>query len=87
MSGAWGNGSTWARRKTRKAVLDRDGWICQLQIPGTCAYRADCVHHLAGKAMGDDKDRLVAACTPCNLHVGDPAAGSSDPEHVQRTAW
>ena len=87
MSGAWGKGSTRAWRKLRKAVLDRDGWRCQLRIDGICTVIADCVHHLDGKAMGDDKDRLVAACTPCNLAVGDPAGHGQDPEHVQRTTW
>lgn len=86
MSGAWGKGSTTAWRKTRLTVLNRDRWRCQLNRPG-CKTIADCVHHLDGKAMGDDPDRLVAACTPCNLAIGDPARGKRNPEHVPRTAW
>ncbi len=84
MSGAWGKGSTRRWRAIRKRVLDRDGWRCQVQLPG-CQTIADCVHHLDGKAAGDNPDRCVASCTPCNLTIGDP--GGQDPEHVQRTAW
>ena len=87
MSKGWEGGSTRAWRKIRLAVLNRDGWRCQLQIDGICTTIADCVHHLDGKAMGDNPDRVVASCTPCNLHIGDPAGRGRDPEHVQRTAW
>jgi 5-methylcytosine-specific restriction endonuclease McrA len=87
MSGAWGKGSTRAWRNLRLKILRRDGYRCQLRIPDTCTTIADCVHHLDGKAAGDDPDRLVASCTPCNLHTGDPAGRGHDPEHVSRTAW
>lgn len=85
MSGAWGKGSTRAWRKLRAQILARDGYRCQLKIPGTCKTLATCVHHLDGKAMGDDPARLVASCTPCNLAVGDPTA--HDPSPQPRTAW
>ncbi len=87
MSKGWEGGSTRGWRKIRLAVLQRDHYVCQLRINGVCTYRADCAHHLDGKALGDSPDRCVASCTPCNLHVGDPAGRGSDPEHVQRTAW
>lgn len=87
----WEGGSTWAWRKLRRQVLDRDRWRCQLTIPGTCTTIADCAHHLDGKASGDNPARIVAACTPCNLHVGDPArsggGGARDPDPVPRTSW
>lgn len=84
MSGAWGAGSTRRWRRIRAAVLARDNHRCQLGLEG-CATVADCVHHLDGKAAGDRMDRLVAACTPCNLKVGDPTG--ADPEPTPRTDW
>lgn len=94
----WPAGSTWAWRKTRKPVLDRDRWRCQLRIPGICATIADCVHHTGDRRVtGDNPAYLVASCTPCNLHVGDPTAPrrdpgtqrtmARDPDPVPRTAW
>jgi 5-methylcytosine-specific restriction endonuclease McrA len=90
MSGAWGRGSTRAWRKVRLAVLRRDGYRCQLLIDGVCTTIADCVHHLRGKAHGDSPRDLVASCTPCNLHVGDPLnAGKApaDPAPRPSTTW
>jgi 5-methylcytosine-specific restriction endonuclease McrA len=92
----WEGGSTRAWRKIRAYVLRRDQYRCQLRIAGICKVRANCVHHLDGKALGDDPARCVASCTPCNLHVGDPnrardpqthAITARDPEPKQRTAW
>ena len=93
----WEGGSTREWRRIRAAVLKRDGYICQLKIAGVCTYRADCVHHLYGKDSGDNPRGLVASCTPCNLHVGDPtkpkrnASGrrraAYDPRPQPRTAW
>ena len=101
MPDSWANGSTRTWRKKRRRVLERDRHRCQLKLPAACdctirgcrrfhgcKTRADCVHHLDGKALGDDESRLVAACTPCNLHVGDPAKGAGgDPPPRQVTAW
>jgi 5-methylcytosine-specific restriction endonuclease McrA len=93
MSGAWEGGSTRKWRKIRLEVLQRDRYRCQLRIAGICRTRADCVHHLFGKAAGDAKRGLVAACTPCNLHIGDPGRAPSggkaiiDPPPSPRTAW
>lgn len=96
MSRAWRGGSTRAWRRTRAAVLLRDGYQCKLALPGTwttrdgrtrhCLGRADCVHHRDGKAYGDDLDQLVAACTPCNLKVGDPS-DQPDPPGRSSTRW
>jgi hypothetical protein len=100
VSGAWGSGSTTRWRKIRKRVLERDGWRCQLRLPPACdctlpdckrfhgcKIKADCVHHLDGKAAGDDPNRCVAACTPCNLQIGDPQRTQPDPPIAPRTAW
>lgn len=88
MSGAWGKGSTWAWRKLRLAILRRDGYRCQLRVEGVCTVVADCVHHLYGKAQGDSPRDLVASCTPCNLHIGEPfRAGKTDPAPRPCTTW
>lgn len=97
----WANGSTRTWRKKRRRVLERDRYRCQLRLPAACDCTirgcrrfhgcttiATHVHHLDGKALGDDESRLVAACAACNLHVGDPAkGGGGDPEPARRTAW
>jgi 5-methylcytosine-specific restriction endonuclease McrA len=86
VSGAWGKGSTRAWRKTRAYVLDRDKWRCQVRGPG-CTVYADQVHHLYGKAQGDDPAGLVASCQACNLAVGDPNQGTRDPDPRPGTLW
>jgi 5-methylcytosine-specific restriction endonuclease McrA len=93
-SDGWPGGSTRAWRKIRAAILARDGRQCQLRIEGICRGRADCVHHTAGRAVtGDDPRHLVAACTPCNLHIGDPnrvgggRGKAADPPLQTRTTW
>jgi 5-methylcytosine-specific restriction endonuclease McrA len=85
MSKGWAGGSTWAYRKVRDYVLARDRYACQIQIPGICVARADCVHHTKGRAAtGDDPAYMVAACTPCNLKIGNPAR---DPIGRAMTRW
>jgi len=96
VSGAWTGGSTWRWRKVRAAVLARDGFACRVRVPGAwttprglqrCLGRADCVHHTRGRAVtGDDPRYMVAACTPCNLRVGDPTEGV-DPRPRPGTRW
>lgn len=94
-SRGWVGGSTRAWRKTRLLVLERDGYLCQLRLPGEwtvvvdgetqtrrCTELATQVHHLDGKAAGDDPDRCVAACRNCNLKVGDPTGA-----HHHRPHW
>lgn len=90
MSKAWAGGSTRWWRKIRAAVLlqnqvDNNG-RCTLQIPDVCTGRADCVHHTLGKdTTGDDPRYLVAACTACNLHIGEPT--KHDPQPRPMTKW
>ena len=87
MSGGWGNGSTRAWRKIRLFVLNRDGWTCRLAIPGVCAVKANCVHHTLGRAVtGDNPAFLVAACTPCNLKIGEPGRPRGRTRRVPRPA-
>jgi hypothetical protein len=76
----WKGGSTRAWRKVRLAVLNRDQWRCQLQIPGICTTRATHVHHVRGKQHGDDPAYLLSSCQACNLHIGDPERMEADPD-------
>lgn len=92
----WAGGSTTAWRKVRAAVLTRDNHQCQLRLPGRwrttrgawaqCLGTANCVHHVAGRARtGDNPQWMVAACTPCNLRVGDVT--KADPAPRPLTQW
>lgn len=90
MSKAWKGGSTRRQRAIRAAVLLRDGYRCQIRNPGTwvvkrtgkqarCLGVADQVHHLHGRGRcagcaADLPTHQQAACTPCNLRIGDPSA-------------
>lgn len=88
------NGSTRRRRKINAAVLLRDGGVCMIALPGEwkvwggmarCAGKADCVHHTKGYAVtGDDPRYMVAACSACNLKVGEPKV---DPKPNPLTEW
>ena len=87
MSASWAGGSTRAWRRTRAYVLHRDGYTCRLRLPGcTTAAPAEGghVHHLKGKANGDDPRYLVASCESCNLQVGEP---EPDPTPTPMTKW
>lgn len=95
MSEAWAGGSTRAWRKVRLFVLERDGYRCQVRTERCTAHdrtlpvedrgRADCAHHTLGrKITGDDPRYIVAACTPCNLTIGEPAG---DPRPKMMTKW
>jgi hypothetical protein len=97
MSRAWRRGSTRRGRAINARVRERDGDVCQIRLPGTwlnrrgevqrCRVRADCVHHTQGRAVtGDDPAYMVAACTPCNLKIGDPTR-QPDPLPKPMTRW
>ena len=60
-------GSTRGWRRTRAAVLERDGYVCHW-----CGAHASTVDHLTPRARGggDEHGNLVAACTRCNLTRG-----------------
>lgn len=51
----------------RKAVLERDGYICQ-----HCGQEATEADHVVPKALGgrDEMSNLVASCKPCNTKKG-----------------
>jgi 5-methylcytosine-specific restriction protein A len=54
-------------RKLRLAVLKRDGWRCQLLLPG-CTGRAQAVDHVKAREDGgaDDPANLRSTCLPCH---------------------
>lgn len=82
---AWKNGSSAGWRKTRAAVLARDGYRCQVKT-ARCTHVADTVHHTVARQLaGDNPDLLVASCTPCNQAEGDPR--KHDPAPRPRTRW
>ncbi|MHA6626900.1 HNH endonuclease [Pseudonocardia sichuanensis] len=86
MSKAWAGGSTRAHRRARAHVLERDGYRCQLRIPGICTTVATQAHHTLGKAVtGDEPAHMVASCQACNLKVGDPQ--TLDPPPRVRQWW
>lgn len=86
MSHDWSRGSTRAWRRIRAFVLARDHHTCRIKIDGTCISTATHVHHLHGKATGDDPRFLVASCAPCNLKTGDPMR-APDPPAIPITRW
>lgn len=56
--------------RTVKLVLERDGHICQIGLPG-CTYTATVADHRANRGMGGSKELndpacLIAACGLCN---------------------
>lgn len=63
---------TRAWREARLAVLDRDGWRCQIQGPH-CLGRANAVDHIVPRSEGGevfDPANLRASCRPCNSQSG-----------------
>ena len=90
-------GTTRLQQEINRRVLMRDGYRCMLALPGTwttrtgqarhCMGVADCVHHTRGrKVTGWDPAHMVAACTPCNLRIGEPGR-DHDPDHKAMTQW
>ena len=66
-SSAWPyNSPAW--RRVRLAVLNRDGWVCQIRGP-RCEVQANQADHVIPWRVGGaifDPDNLRAACGPCN---------------------
>ena len=70
-TGGRGDLKTHRWTQTRKTILQRDGYECQIQGP-KCVGRANEVDHIIPKAWGGDEnyDNLRAACKPCNAAAG-----------------
>lgn len=95
MSNAWRSGSTAAWRRVRAAVLERDGWTCQLcgeriphGLPRLDPLSAQ-VHHTRSRALvGDDPRWLQAAHRLCNARAGEPGyVQQGDPAPTPGTWW
>jgi len=85
----------------RPAVLARDGYACQLRIPGVCTGIATQVDHIVSPLDGGaywDDDNLRASCKSCNVHRGNVdqarrrrqqlvAAGKAAPLVAPSRAW
>lgn len=59
-------------RRVRLAVLNRDGWQCQIRGP-KCTGRATEVDHMdpvSQYGANVNPARLRAACKPCNAGLG-----------------
>jgi 5-methylcytosine-specific restriction endonuclease McrA len=56
-------------------VIERDGGVCQLSLPG-CTFVATTADHVIPRSLGGDSDpdNLRAACRPCNSRRGARAA-------------
>ena len=80
MSSAWAGGSNRRWRALRLYVLERDGWRCQVPIPGRqpphhldhCDRYADTAGHIIAKAYGgiDQPGNLRAECRAHNFTEG-----------------
>lgn len=57
----------------RKLVLQRDGYVCQLRLPG-CKTKATQVDHIIGLAQAPERrwdiENLTSACRSCNIAKG-----------------
>jgi hypothetical protein len=67
-------------------VVARDGYTCQLRIPGVCTTSSVPLHahHTHGTSTGMDPAHIVTACGSCNLHVGKP---KGDPPPAEVPSW
>lgn len=82
---SWSSLPARTRARLRRAVLERDGFRCQLRLEGctTVAEQAD--HIRPREVAGDGLDNLQAACAWCNNSKGEPNRG--DPDPTPRTRW
>lgn len=87
MSKNWKQGGSGAAQwqRIRRAVLERDGYKCQLRL-GCCTGKATQVHHTYPREVkGDDPAYLLSACAECNNAAGDPS--KYNPQVTRRRWW
>lgn len=67
---ARGLGAGWDRVK--RAVIDRDGGVCQLRLAG-CTAIATTANHIVPRSKGGPTtaENLEASCAHCNASLGD----------------
>lgn len=87
MSHAWRDRTNYSRYRVIRAAILRANKAehrgqCTLQIEDVCTGDATCIHHVKGKAYGDDPKYMVPSCTACNLHIGEPGHDSPAPKQV-----
>lgn len=69
-------------RRTRRAVLARANYQCEIQGPH-CTGVATQADHILGRAVSDDPADCRAACVQCNSRY----VPASDPDPRPRTDW
>ena len=71
------DGRPW--RRLRLLILERDGFTCQLRLPG-CTGLASHVDHRVSRRDGgsDHPDNLQAACANCNQRKGGGPGGDAN---------
>lgn len=88
-TGVWSSGRVppnW--KNVRRYVLERDGYVCQVQLPQKCTGAATEAHHTLGAdADPTDVRYLVAACKPCNSSVQDPRTKNTDEAELPPYLW
>jgi 5-methylcytosine-specific restriction endonuclease McrA len=80
---------TSAYRRLRLAVLDRDGWLCQIHGP-RCTTYATVVDHVVSRVDGGavfDPSNMRAACRPCNAQRAGDYGGRRQGRAGQGRAW
>jgi 5-methylcytosine-specific restriction endonuclease McrA len=79
--------STAAWQKLRRAVLERDGHVCQIQGP-RCRGYATSVHHIVPSSQEPklfwEPSNLAAACGRCNYGDGARVAAQNTRTRIAR---
>ena len=92
MSEAWGSGSDTRWRKFRAFILERDHYLCTIQLKGCTVdapLRGGHVDHIIALSMGGQKydaDNCRASCASCNGAKSNHVQGY-EPEPRQMSAW
>lgn len=92
MSTAWAGGSTRAWRVLREMILEenriKNGGRCRAGCKGICTSIANSAHHTLGRNVtGDDPRHIVAICSDCNLHIGDPQKHPKNCAACSHISW